>query len=300
MARTISYTLAYAADGKQWDLCKVIFGGDGSYYVTAPYHKRSAATAALVTVCYNSPTDVATTLGSALEIALVEDDEQRLKLTHHPDGFIQFSGHGILSGRDRSGKAKGIGIQSWPLYEPTFGPSFVAAFSDPEGWGRESTNSARTIVFDEASLKHMRWPDITGLTVVGFYFPVRWREFVYSDAEGSDWIDIVHPNAQAVKHLRVLLASKESDFPGLLGLEVQPSAIEAIDPDGGFYLSSSSGNVRWTAKGDLLGDQLVCMYPAMDMKDAFLPTLAPPLNLMPGTESGSREGPPPSGGSPQT
>jgi hypothetical protein len=40
----------------------------------------------------------------------MEDDEYRLKLSHHPDGFVQFSGHGIKSGRNADGTPKGLGV----------------------------------------------------------------------------------------------------------------------------------------------------------------------------------------------
>jgi hypothetical protein len=38
MGPTAGYTVAYGRDGQCFDLCRIIFGGDGSYYVTAPYH----------------------------------------------------------------------------------------------------------------------------------------------------------------------------------------------------------------------------------------------------------------------
>lgn len=35
MPRSIGYTVAYSMAGETVDLCKIIIGGDGSYYITA-------------------------------------------------------------------------------------------------------------------------------------------------------------------------------------------------------------------------------------------------------------------------
>lgn len=64
-------------------------------------------------------------VSGAIEVAVLDDDEQRLKVSHHPDGFLQFSGNEIRSGREATGAPNGIGIVSWPLHQPTLGPSRV-------------------------------------------------------------------------------------------------------------------------------------------------------------------------------
>src|SRR3954465_8929708 len=94
VARTVDYTIAYHDGNSAYDLCKVLFGGDGSYYVTAPYHPQDRAVAARVVVNYADRSGLLS-LSSATELAVVDDDKQRLKLSHHPDGFLQFSGEGI-------------------------------------------------------------------------------------------------------------------------------------------------------------------------------------------------------------
>lgn len=86
-------------------------------------------------------------------------------------------------------------------------------------------------------------------------------------------MQLVHPNAQAVKLLRVALASKEADFPGFIGLEARPHHVNETDGVPRFFLSSSTGNLRRDPDGALLGDELVCMYPRDVLKDASLPSL---------------------------
>lgn len=331
MARNIDYTVAYEACGQTVDLCKILFGGDGSYYVTAPYHPHDRAIAAKITVNYaedllrrgdegeeevavegseseggapaedGPPSEIAVTLEEAQELATVDDDDKRLKIAHHPNGFLQFSGQGILSGRDENGVPKGIGTFSWPVTLPTLGPSFGLQFSDPFACGRTSAGRPRTVVLPEAEIEHMRWPGFHGLRVVGYYFPLRWREFVHVDAEGRWWISIVHPLSQAIKRLRVIFASLESDYAGFIGLEARPFTLPEIDGQPTFYVSTSTGNLRRNEVGDLLGDQLICMYPALDFEqDSHLESLnfplpAPPYEAPPGTtqiipEEGSGRG----------
>lgn len=48
MARSASYTIAYENGDTCVDLCRIVFGGDGSYYVTAPYHPAKHALAGIL------------------------------------------------------------------------------------------------------------------------------------------------------------------------------------------------------------------------------------------------------------
>lgn len=287
MARTAVYTLAYERAGEAFDLCKIIFGGDGSYFVTAPYHPHDKALAAILTINY-AEDQSSVALDEAVELAVLEDDERRLKLSHHPDGFLQFSGEGVLSGRNVDGTARGLGVVSWPLVRPTLGPSFSLAFSDPSKSGRPSKGGASTVVLPDYEIEHMSAGQ-AGVHVIGYYFPARWREFVYRGPDGGWWMYLVHPQAQAAKPLRVLLASRESDFPGFIGVEARPHEVEEPDGVATFFLSSSTGNLRRNSEGDLLGDQLVCMYPQVDLGGAHLPSLNYPLADIPYSIPGANE-----------
>lgn len=156
MPTQLDYTIAYNKGGVTVDLCKVILGGDGSYYITAPFHPHDKAIASLITVNYARQEENLLDFTRAIEVGVLNDDDRRLKLSHHPDGFLQFSGEGVLSGRDREGGARGLGVQSWPLHEPTLGPSFGLAFGDPLRSGRATKNKSRTVVLHEEDVAHMR------------------------------------------------------------------------------------------------------------------------------------------------
>ena len=299
VARTVKYTVAYDTGEEILDLCKIFFGGDGSYYITAPDHPADRAIAAKTTVNYAKENDLLS-FDQALEVATLDDDERRLKVSHHPDGFLQFSGDGIESGRDASGEPKGIGTLSWPLVEPTFGPSFQLVFSNPRLCGRPSTAGARTIVLPEAEIEHMR-RDVEGLTIIGYYFPTPWREFVYRTPEGTWWINLLHPQARAMKPLRVLLASVDSEWAGFIGLEARPHSLQSATGEPSFFVTTSTGNLRRNEAGDLLGDQLVCVYPPPELERLNLSSLnfqlpEPPYTAPPGTTDIA---PPPDARSPE-
>jgi hypothetical protein len=289
MPRTVDYTVAYASERGHFDLCKILMGGDGSYYMTAPYHPHDTALAAIWTVNYAERPGIFS-LGDALQIATVDDDDRRLKLAHHPDGFLQFSGEGVLSGRNDDGSAKGLGTHSWPLGLPTFGPSFGVAFSDPHANGRPSAGRPRTVTFFEEDIAHLR-KGVIRLKITGFYFPVPWREFVHRVAQDHYEISIVNPSTQAVLRLRVLLGSKDSDYPGFIGIQVTPHGLDLGDGPG-FLMTSATGNLRRDAEGNLLGDQLVCFYPRGldDQPASYLslnyPLPAPAYKANPGESDG--------------
>ncbi len=87
----------------------MLIGQDGWYYVTLPYHE-SGRTLLFKHVINYASSENHLTLEDAQELGLLKDDDARLKFAHHPDGFLQFSGTGVLSGRHPlTGEPKGLG-----------------------------------------------------------------------------------------------------------------------------------------------------------------------------------------------
>ena len=109
MPRSDRTTIVVKKGGRSYKVCKIWFGPDGSYYVTSPYHQSGEAMLVKATVPYGGPVQWVP-MSDILDIANLEDGDQ-LKLSHHPDGFCQFSGKGVHSGLDAAGNPKGIGIQ---------------------------------------------------------------------------------------------------------------------------------------------------------------------------------------------
>jgi hypothetical protein len=293
------HTVWYQMGARYFKVFKVGFGGDGSYYVTAPYHPLETALIGKVEVNYalERPAAMKESIAQAMQLAVLDDDEKRLKLSHHPDGFLQFSGEGIVSGRQSDGTPKGIGVFSWKLDRPTYGPSFGISFYRPEKLGRQGTPKPGDVIFDSAELEHMRMPGFPFLDVrfAGHYFPPRFRSFVRQDAGGYR-MSIVNPESYVIQELKVILASKDSRFPGVIGLTAEPMEIGYE----GFFMSSSTGSLRRSSAGDLIGDQLFCLYPVpADVSSAKLVRLnfanlpAPPYKAPPGSGVMPSSGQPP-------
>jgi len=254
------YTVLYEKNGTLYKLCKIFFGADGSYYVTSPYHPAQRALVFMVTVNYAQP-EIEIPLGDALDVAAAEDDNKRIKLSHHPDGFLQFSGEGIISGKDDEGRIRGLGVMSWPLDSPTRGPSFGATIFGVDQFEQAGKPTKDSLIFKQAELPEL--PEATSLTLEGYYLPPLWRRFVRITPEGIPVISISHP-AGTVLDLKVILASGKCTLPGLIGLEVYPSFGSLEGATSGFILSGSTGNLRRNEQGELLGDGIYCVYPRQE------------------------------------
>lgn len=126
---TARYTIIYERDGNRYKVVRVLIGEDGSYYVTCPYHVSEKVSLTKRIVNYPNPDSRAE--DAPIELAVLEDDDHRLKLSHHPDGFVQFSGHGVRSGKHEDGTPKGLGLQSFRLDRPTAGPAVSVTILGP-------------------------------------------------------------------------------------------------------------------------------------------------------------------------
>jgi hypothetical protein len=199
---------------------------------------------------------------SYVEIGLLEDDERRLKLSHHPDGFTQFSGEGIISGRDEYGRPKGIGIMSFALAQPPrTGPSFACAVLGLEDFASGDRGRADAVNFDDSSIPPLA--GTTGFLLEGSYFPANWREFVFQ-RDGEWYLDMRH-NMGSIIRYRVLLSSTEPQC--FVGLRMIRAEVAMGSHRSGFILSGPSTNVR-TVNGERMADGIYCSYPVIDDGDA--------------------------------
>jgi hypothetical protein len=210
------FTVAFEIDGTAYKLCKVFFGRDGSYYVTSPYHPAERAVLFKATVDYTQD-EMDMHLAHALDVGVLDDDDGRLKLSHHPDGFVQFSGKGIVSGKDDTGKILGIGVGSWPLTAPTCGPAFGVTIVGVSEYERLERSAPNMCLFREGEVEFV--PGWTNISIEGYYFPPLWGRFVRQAPDGTRMIPIVHP-AGAMLTLRVLAPSKRCTLQGFIGVEL--------------------------------------------------------------------------------
>jgi hypothetical protein len=184
------YTIIYEKDGTPHKLCKIFFGNDDSYYVTSPYHPAEGTVLFKATINY-ALDEMYLSLEQALDVGAAEDDEKRIKLSHHPDSFLQFSGQGIVSGKDHEGNIRGMGVMSWPLDRPTQGPSFGLTMSGLDHFEKADRVRDIACVFKHEELTPMPGPYV--FILEGYYFPALWRRFVRVRPDGTRVIPLVHP-----------------------------------------------------------------------------------------------------------
>jgi hypothetical protein len=258
------WRVVYVNDHGRFKLCQIFFGRDGSYYVTSPYHPAAKALLMKATVNYNVGS-MTVPFEEALDLAGIDDEEKRVKLSHHRDGFLQFSGQGVTSGRDVDGTIRGVGVMSWSLESPVYGPAFGVSVRGVEQFERATELEAGDIEVREDAI-----PSVPGfasneqvLVLEGFYFPPLWHRFTRR-RDGVERLSIVHPSS-AVLELRVLAASDRCDWPGMIGIELRREPMVDSGPSPSFIVSGSTGNLRRNEDGDLLGDGIFCFYPGGDI-----------------------------------
>jgi hypothetical protein len=123
MAQT-TLVIKPSADGSPRKVTKIISYRDGGFGLLAPYHAAKQGFVTKTMVDY-SKTQHQVQLETTERFAASD----RVKLSYHPDGFVQFSGENtgrIVSGRDAvTGEPKGLGFMTNPLSSPVLtGPSF--------------------------------------------------------------------------------------------------------------------------------------------------------------------------------
>lgn len=237
-------------------LCKVIFGNDGSYMVLVPYHPHKKCTMFKIPVNYTTSVNgEAVPYAETIDAGQVEDKE--VKLSHHRSGFVQFSGPGVLSGKDEHGNPKGLGIQSFALDKPAVGPSFAVSFLGLEAYRQVAQPLTGAVVFSEEDLAPVEGANT--LILEGFYFPPPFRRFVKPSAN-RPMINFVHPTG-SVMELAVVLAPTDSSWPGLIGLHLYPAVASFGTDVSGFIISGPTANVRINEKNDKVAEGIYCACP---------------------------------------
>jgi hypothetical protein len=251
-----NHLIPYEQDGIRYKICRIFFGRDGTYYVTSPYHPLKKAIQFKATVNYDLDESIISA-DEFIDSAEFDDEEGRIKLAHHPDGYLQFSGQGVLSGKTPDGDIKGIGVWSWKLERPASGPAFVVAINGVSSFERATETTDQVCEFSSSRLS--LFPEPRTLILEGHYFPPLHRRFIRPSALGEPEIAVVHPTGK-VLFLRTILPAAHCKIQGFLGLELY-SIPRVTGSEVGFHLSGATGNVRTNEKKHKLADGIFCMYP---------------------------------------
>ena len=278
---TAKYTIIYEDDGTRYKLLKLMLTDDGSYFATCPYHESDRVTLAKTIVNYVDPARRAT--DKPIELAVLNDDLHRLKLSHHPDGFVQFSGHGIRSGRNADGSPKGLGIKSFPLNRPTAGPAFGLTVMNPRAFKEAGAPDKTDVVFKRSDLFEANVDN--GLIIESFYFRPEWRRFV-KKRDGSPIILLRHPSG-ALLELRVCPPPDDNWRTGFLGVDLWSVPVRLGEGPSGFAMSSPAGDLHYNDEGQLEGVSLFASYPALPEDVSVTPAI---LTFAPREDPAYRQG----------
>ncbi len=223
-------TIYVQKNGINYKFTKVWFGNDGSYYVTVPYHPEKKAILMKMPVVYNEYREKQfRSFNSAVEVAVMDDDDLRIKMSHHPDGFCQFSGKGIISGLDENKQPKGIGLYTSPLDEIGRGPAFSVVVQGIEVFDQGSpTNNDIVFSFEEMNALLSD----NGFILEGHYFHRHERRFIRKLPDGQYYIYLRHPS-DVILPLRVLFPPDQCKTGAFLGLELYAHQTEFPVPSFG-------------------------------------------------------------------
>lgn len=142
-------TIAIEDQGTLRKITKIVPYSGGGFAVLAPYHSARQGHLLKPTVDYSK-----SDMEIAFEDAIQYSAEDRVKLSLHPDGFVQFSGENpgkIVSGRDpNTGEPKGLGVVSHPLNTPiNTGPTFACVVWGVSEFEPLGDRRRDTVIFTE-------------------------------------------------------------------------------------------------------------------------------------------------------
>ena len=250
MGKSSQHTILLDCGSETRKVSKLIFGSDGSFYVTAPYHSAKKAMLFKAEVDYNANSQV---IAMDQTIDLSTLDEGRLKLSHHASGFVQYSGDGVLSGLDENGTPKGMGLFADKLENVGSGPAFGMGIKGVDCLETTKKNSKHDILIRENEITPLT--EANGIMIEGHYFQPPYRRFVFTEPDGGRYIIVPHPNGMNIK-MRVVLAPLECDYPGFIGLEVYRAKFGF--PEDGFSINGPGQMLPPRTQGERKGILLFC------------------------------------------
>ncbi|NHI02532.1 hypothetical protein DYY67_0571 [Candidatus Nitrosotalea sp. TS] len=257
----------------KYKLMKIIFTNDGSYSVTAPYHNEKKACLFKAAVDYRKHEQFLS-LSDTIDNVELDDDDLALKISHHPSGFLHFSGKGITSRQDADGTITGIGIQSWPLSAPVPGPAFYVKIKNYQDMIKTAQSGAEDLCVNLETISADE--DNTNTIVEGFFIRQQSQRYIYKE-NGLEYISLIHSSGVIMK-LHVVRPAKINQYFGFLGLHIHTEALNSSLTYAEYSFSTSSGDVVCDENKQLLtGTCLYAMYP--NITNEKLPSLNWPPKL---------------------
>jgi hypothetical protein len=245
------------ASGVKRKITKIIHHSSGGFAVLAPYHKARSGLLLKIPLDYGVKGESWIPLADC--IGYSADD--RVKLSFHPDGFVQFSGENpakILSGRDpETGQPKGLGLMTNPLSQPIrSGPTFgISAWGLTE-FEELEPNRNNVIIFSQEEMYYRGCLPGTsnGVHVEAFVLEPRYWSGVRgnpSDMKLSLCVGMFEAAGTALE-LKVIPMDRSNGFIAVLASHSRFSFPEESD----FTLNGPSESVSGSRK-----NALIAIYP---------------------------------------
>jgi hypothetical protein len=250
------FTLVLHDGNKAYKIVKIAFYGNGGFCIFAPYHSAKKGLLVKLKFDYRLRNQ-----NISRDECLEYTADDKVKLSLHPDGFVQFSGlnKNIISGRDKvTGKPKGLGLMSNPLNQviksgPTFGITL---------WGINEFNEyiksekdEQIIEFQESDYYYRNCTkDWNGYIIEGFLFERNVLPYVIK-VQDKQLLKIKHFNFEIPGTIFIhrIIPYYSKDY--IIGLIISRTKIY-FESKSGFILNSPSQIVdKTTAIG------LFALYP---------------------------------------
>ncbi len=220
-ARRIRGTrIAINEEGRTVKVTMIVPFRDGGVAVAAPY--TTARRGLLMATQF--PDRPGNVLIPIDDFVVEYSASDRVKLSMHRDGFTQFSGTGIRSGREPDGTPKGLAIQMRRpfMYPIQTGPTFAVTLwglSDFETLRRR--DAADALVFDERDFYYRGASAETwnAYVIEGFVFPADLLRHVVPRGRRRSFLPILHRHyaeGSGRFDFRVMILPNQSVFLGFL------------------------------------------------------------------------------------
>ena len=232
-----------------YKISAVYLSADGSFKLDVPYCPYKEAFLTKITPNYKSPT-------KRYLIKIAEQNftsKSRPQLSIHSSGFVQFSGHGILSGiDDKTGTAKGLGVFSSPLSTPVqSGPTAGITFWGVEFFEKLLSKRKTDLIIKESQIINRFYKDESSLNSYTFEFWVfseKFEKYTKQSSFGEE-VTLLFPQIPGVFTLPIIRLRNLSSFIGILPVRINTMFAEKVDF--GFNFGGPAGTDTPDRKGEL-------------------------------------------------
>jgi hypothetical protein len=264
-ARVAKTNLAIRASSER-RIFKVLPLSEGGFAVTAPYHAARSGMLMKMERDYSITGERDVDNNDVTPFTASD----RVKLSYHADGFVQFSGENssrIISGRDSStGEPRGLGIVTRPLAVPVqSGPSVTCAIWGIDAFELWRTRSdeynvffAETEFYDEPEGDSDPSKSTPGFVISIFVFPRQSLEAAIGPVRSEDEIVMKLPMNVYLRKADFIVKLVCVSAHTVLGLIAKKRTMGFGEATSGFELSSPS---------DARGVGMHAIYPQMPWSD---------------------------------